>query len=270
MREGVNARPAEIRERGDATTVVANPAAKRGSSLRDLGRTEDRACEARAQITTPARRLGAGLPVPSLAYDGEFIRWEQEKRPRPGAPRKRVMIPVGAPLKVILAVMEREAGVDPADPADRSRKILRNSEGEPWANGRAFYTAFHRECLRLGIVDRTFHDVRRTAVTRLAIAGCTEPEIASITGHSLGEVKSILERHYLYLDPAIAMNAIRKLENSTLRLYAQFLREFLQRRLVGSKSGTERPTELPTAPNRSLRVRSKTHSANWSSPLMPP
>jgi hypothetical protein len=30
-----------------------------------------------------------------------------------------------------------------------------------------------------------FHDLRATAVMRLAIAGCTEAEIATITGHSL-------------------------------------------------------------------------------------
>jgi integrase len=85
----------------------------------------------------------------------------------------------------------------------------------PWASEDAFYNAFKRECDRLGIKDRTFHDLRRTAVVRLAIAGCTEPEIASITGHSINDVKSILERHYLYLDPQIAINAMRKLENSS-------------------------------------------------------
>ena len=33
--------------------------------------------------------------------------------------------------------------------------------------------------------DLTFHDVRGSAVTRLAEAGCEVPEIATITGHSL-------------------------------------------------------------------------------------
>jgi integrase len=191
-------------------------------------------------------------------YDGTFIRHELEKRARPDAPRKRVTIPAGGPFKPILDAMEERADLNPSDPADRARKtILLNSEGQPRANGRAFYTAFHRECVRLGIKDRTFHDLRRTAVTRLAIAGCTEPEIASITGHSIKDVKSILERHYLYLDPAIALNALRKLENSTLHRYAQFLRQFLERRVQGSKSGAECPTELPTAVNRSVSVRKK-------------
>jgi integrase len=32
----------------------------------------------------------------------------------------------------------------------------------------------------------TFHDLRGTAVTRLALMGCTEIQIAAITGHRKG------------------------------------------------------------------------------------
>jgi hypothetical protein len=46
----------------------------------------------------------------------------------------------------------------------------------------------------------------------LAIAGCTEAEIATITGHSLRDVRSILVANYLHRDPALAESAIRKLE----------------------------------------------------------
>jgi hypothetical protein len=46
-------------------------------------------------------------------------------------------------------------------------------------------------------VGVTFNDLRGTAVTRLALVGCTEAEIASITGHSLRDVRSILDAHYL-------------------------------------------------------------------------
>ncbi|MGB8749286.1 MAG: integrase, partial [Pseudolabrys sp.] len=53
------------------------------------------------------------------------------------------------------------------------------------------------------------------AVTRLALAECTEAEIATITGHSLRDVRSILDAHYLHRDPALAENAIRKLERRT-------------------------------------------------------
>jgi hypothetical protein len=57
--------------------------------------------------------------------------------------------------------------------------------------------------------------LRGTAVTRLAIVGCTEAEIATITGHSLRDVRSILDANYLHRDPMLAENAIRKLERRT-------------------------------------------------------
>ena len=66
-----------------------------------------------------------------------------------------------------------------------------------------------------GINGVTFNDLRGTAVTRLALAGCTEAQVASITGHSLRDVRSILDSHYLHRDPAMAEAAIQKLEART-------------------------------------------------------
>ncbi len=65
------------------------------------------------------------------------------------------------------------------------------------------------------MIGVTFNDLRGTATTRLALAGCTEAEIATITGHSLGDVRSILDAHYLHRDPRLAEAAIRKLETGT-------------------------------------------------------
>jgi integrase len=48
-----------------------------------------------------------------------------------------------------------------------------------------------------GITGVTFHDLRGTAVTRLALGGATEPEIAAITGHSLKDVCAVPNAHYL-------------------------------------------------------------------------
>ena len=55
--------------------------------------------------------------------------------------------------------------------------------------------------------------LRGTAVTRLAEAGCTEAEIASITGHSVKSVGAILDR-YLARTKGLALSAIEKLEKS--------------------------------------------------------
>ena len=65
---------------------------------------------------------------------------------------------------------------------------------------------------KAGIVGVTFHDLRGTAVTRLALVESTEAQIATITGHSLSDVKSILDANYLHRDPALGESAIRKLE----------------------------------------------------------
>jgi len=119
--------------------------------------------------------------------------------------RIRVVIPVGAPLK---------AALDAAAKAKQSPLILTNSEDKPWtADG--FRSSWRKACARAGIVGVTFHDLRGTAVTRLALAGCTEAEIATITGHSLRDVRTILDSNYLSRDPALGESAIRKLERGT-------------------------------------------------------
>jgi integrase len=138
------------------------------------------------------QRQGDLLALTWSAYDGRYIRLRQSKT---GA---RVVIPVGGPLK---AVLDRTAR--------RSPIILTNLDGQPW---KRFGSYFSKVCKRLGIAGLTFHDLRGSAVTRLALAGSTEAEIATITGHTLSNVRQILDRHYLHRDLALAESAIRKLE----------------------------------------------------------
>jgi hypothetical protein len=52
-----------------------------------------------------------------------------------------------------------------------------------------------------------------SAVVRLALAEATVPQIATITGHSLRDVESILDAHYLARDVQLAEMAIAKLES---------------------------------------------------------
>lgn len=84
----------------------------------------------------------------------------------------------------------------------------------PWT-GDGFRSSWRKARTNAGVVGVTFHDLRGTAVTRLAIAGCTEAEIATITGLSLQGVRTILDQHYLNRDPELAKNAILKLEGRT-------------------------------------------------------
>ena len=89
--------------------------------------------------------------------------------------------------------------------------ILTNSRGLPWTPD-GFRTSWGKATKAAGITGRTFHDLRGTAVTRLAIAGATEAETATITGHSLQSVAAILDAHYLNRDVKLAEAGIRKLE----------------------------------------------------------
>src|SRR5262249_28278576 len=85
------------------------------------------------------------------------------------------------------------------------------TNGRPWTESN-FRLSWWQACKKAGIVGVTFNDLRGTAVTRLALVGCTEPEIATITGHSLRDVRSILDAHYLHRDIELARSAITKLE----------------------------------------------------------
>ncbi|MDR6664270.1 tyrosine-type recombinase/integrase [Rhizobium sp. 1399] len=143
------------------------------------------------------QRQGDLLKLKWMQYDGEFIRLRQ------GKTGVHVTIPVGAPLKGMLDPLRQKAG-----------NVLLTSEGNPWSPD-GFRTVWGRACRAAGISDVTFNDLRGTAVTRLAIAGCTEAQIATITGHTLRDVRSILDSNYLNRDVAMAVEAIRKLEART-------------------------------------------------------
>ena len=110
---------------------------------------------------------------------------------------------MGAPLKAALETAPRLSPV-----------ILLTSERKPWTPD-GFRASFAKARARAGIVGVTFNDLRGTAVTRLALAGATEAEIATITGHSLRDVRSILDSNYLHRDPALGRAAIHKLERGT-------------------------------------------------------
>lgn len=141
------------------------------------------------------------------AYDGSHIRLKQRKT---GA---RVVIPVGKPLRVALdAAKQRLAELEEGKP--RPLTILATENGTPWTES-GFRASWRKACVRAGVVGVTFHDLRGTAVTRLALAECSEAEIATITGHSLRDVGAILDAHYLKRDGGLGESAIRKLERRT-------------------------------------------------------
>lgn len=192
--------------------VVANPCEKggrlyRGSRAANVWTDDD---EARFLAIAPphlhlplilalwtGQRQGDLLKLTWTQYDGRYIRLQQGKT---GA---RVTVPVGKPLKERLDAIGGRVG-----------QILLTTEGTPWTED-GFRSSWGKACKLAGIVGVTFNDLRGTAVTRLALAECTEAQIATITGHSLRDVRSILDSHYLNRDIGLAESAIAKLEKRT-------------------------------------------------------
>jgi integrase len=94
----------------------------------------------------------------------------------------------------------------------RSRTILTLPSGRPWLK-RYFHTTCTETAKAAGIAaDLHFHGLRGTAVTMLAEAGCTVPEIATITGPSQAYAQKILDR-YQARTRILARSAIAKLED---------------------------------------------------------
>jgi integrase len=192
--------------------VAANPCEKggrlyRGSRADKVWSPEDEAAflaHAPKHLHLPlllalwtGQRQGDLLRLPWSAYDGVHIRLRQSKT------GTRVTILVGAPLKAALDATPKLGPV-----------ILNSTDGKPWTPD-SFRVAWRRACQKAGIVGVTFNDLRGSAVTRLALVGSTEPEIATVTGHSLRDVKSILDASYLHRDAKLGEAAIRKLERGT-------------------------------------------------------
>lgn len=134
------------------------------------------------------------LALPWGAYDGKSITLRQ------GKSRRAVYVPTTTALRAALDAAPR-----------RATTILVTDRGQPWKK-RNFHDHWSEATKAAGItVDLHFHDLRGTAVTMLAEAGCTVPEIATITGHSQGHAQKILDR-YLARTRSLAEAAIVKLE----------------------------------------------------------
>ena len=196
----------------DRGTIATNPCEK-GGRLYAADRTDKFWGEAEIAtllaVASPGIRLalvlalwtgqrqGDLLRLPWSAYDGSHIRLRQSKTGR------RIVMPAGLPLKALLDAAERRGPV-----------MLVNSYGRPWTSD-GFRTSWSKLCSRAGVSGLTFHDLRGSAVVRLALAEATVPQIATFTGHSLKDVEAILDAHYLGRDVQLAEAAVLKLEQRT-------------------------------------------------------
>jgi integrase len=128
-------------------------------------------------------------------YDGTYMYLRQNKG---GA---FVRVTVVGPLKTALEKAKEKA----AGPY-----ILMTTRNKKWKSG--FASLFSKLKTKAGLGNLTFHDLRGTAVTRLALAGATVAEIAAVTGHSMSHVEGILAAHYLGGKVQLADQAMMKLE----------------------------------------------------------
>jgi integrase len=150
-------------------------------------------------------RQGDLRKLPWSAYDGVAINWRITKR-RKGEAGIALRIPCTKALQALLASLPK-----------RGPLIFTTRTGRAWQKR---YVARHFETARAkateslpDVAELHFHDTRGTAITMLAEAGATVPEIAAITGHSYRTITSILEK-YLPRTKQLAEMAIAKLENS--------------------------------------------------------
>lgn len=139
-----------------------------------------------------------------------------------------VAIRVGGPLATVLERRKAERDALADGGAIVAPTILTTSRGTPWTSdgfrtswSKAVKAALEAERKQAAeakreldpsfITGKTFNDLRGTAVTRLALAGCSSPEIASITGHALDAVAHLMNAHYLGDRATLAEQAMVKL-----------------------------------------------------------
>lgn len=169
----------------------------------DFARALDKLPEAYRRVAIlgayTGQRRGDLIALRWDAYDGSTIRLRQGKT---GA---ALVIPVHRDLKPHLDAWRREAA---------TLTILAAPRGKPW-------TAEHlsremaAELAKIGLPGLGVHGLRKLAAARLAEAGCSAHEIASITGH---QTLAMVELYTRSADQArLARAAIARLENRSKR-----------------------------------------------------
>ncbi|MGE3877399.1 MAG: tyrosine-type recombinase/integrase [Parvibaculaceae bacterium] len=195
MREGgqTSYRPPERIERlyqGDRSEIIWEDA----EIAAFIGKASKPMIEAMVLAADTGQRQGDLLALTWSAYDGTVIKLRQSKT------GMHVTVPLTSRAKNILDSKAR----------GRTVTIMTDSRGRPW-NADAFRKAWRATAKAAEVTGKTFHDLRGTAVTRLAEVGCTPSEIATITGHSMRDIGAMLDR-YMKRTGKLAFAAIAKLE----------------------------------------------------------
>jgi len=152
------------------------------------------------------QRLGDVLALPDRLFAETRIKLSQAKR---GA---RIDAPMTPALSQRIAAIRARRHAHSVVAMDAP--LILQENGRPYDSNN-FGKAFRRvraeaAKARPAVADKKYQDLRDTAVTRLALAGCELWEIGAISGHSMKSITTII-RHYLVLQPEMADAAIAKL-----------------------------------------------------------
>lgn len=124
-------------------------------------------------------------------------------------------VKTGAPILLEVLDPRRRAILDEAY-REGEYMFPRTLDGKPYTSNE-LCKAFARIRSQLPHVDQKLQlrYLRHTVIVQLAMAGCTIPEIASVTGHLMGSVHRVLE-HYLPRMPELAAVAMAKRHEATI------------------------------------------------------
>ena len=157
----------------------------------------------------PSLALAAHLAVNLGQREGDILRlaWSQYDAGtfilRQRKTGRLVSIPATAELSNVLAVASRKSPII----------VIAETTGQPYREDH-FRHEFARIRSLAGLpVSLRFMDLRRTAVIRLAEAGCSIPEIAAVTGHTIDRTARILEV-YLPRTAPMARAAVARLDQA--------------------------------------------------------
>ena len=142
------------------------------------------------------QRQGDILALRWNQYDGSHIRLVQAKTGKP------VSIRASAKLKALLDALDRV-----------STHVFVTSRGRPWTSD-GYQASFRKFAARQPFAHLHFHDLRGTFITARRREGSSIEEIASISGHSIADVRAVLERHYLAFDQAFSDGVILRMERN--------------------------------------------------------
>jgi integrase len=138
-------------------------------------------------------------------YNGETILVTNRKSGRANKFPARVTSGLAKALDAYKASLERP-------PLPQQTILTKPRAGTPWGD-KQFSDKFSKAKNESGLKHLHFHDLRGTAVTVLAQEGCTDMQIASITGHSLKHVSSILDK-YMARTQELNVAATKRLEET--------------------------------------------------------